>query len=91
MLKMHGTKARQKYNLISESDDKLLQYVAKGEWGGECRVQSKYSVLHLKFMNMCVQKDFIIIMWIHDVQWRDSVLYGETLHDKYYLFSVFVS
>ena len=25
-------------------------------------------------------------MWIHDVQWRDSVPYGETLHDKYYLF-----
>ena len=27
MLKMHGTTARQKYNLISKSDDKLLQYV----------------------------------------------------------------
>ena len=25
-------------------------------------------------------------MWIHDVQWRGSVPYGETLHDKYYLF-----
>ena len=34
MLKMHGTTARQKYNLISKSDDKLLQYVTKGEWGG---------------------------------------------------------
>ena len=41
MLKMHGTTARQKYNLISKSDDKLLQYVTKMEWGGECRVQSK--------------------------------------------------
>ena len=27
MLKMHGTTARQKNNLISKSDDKLLQYV----------------------------------------------------------------
>ena len=35
MLKMHGTTARQKYNLISKSDDKLLQYVTKGERGGE--------------------------------------------------------
>ena len=36
MLKMHGTTARQKYNLISKSDDKLLQYVyvTKREWGG---------------------------------------------------------
>ena len=40
MLKMHGTTARQKYNLISKSDDKLLQYVTKGEWEGSagCKV-----------------------------------------------------
>ena len=55
MLKMHETTARQKYNLISKSDDKLLQYVTKGERGGECRVRSKYSVQHLKFINMNVQ------------------------------------
>ena len=30
--------------------------------------------------------EFTIVMWIHDVQWRGSVPYGETLHDKYYLF-----
>ena len=44
MLKMHGTTARQKYNLISKSDDKLLQYVTKGEWGGECRVHFKLAM-----------------------------------------------
>ena len=46
MLKMHGTTARQKYNLISKSDDKLLQYVTKREWGGDINITTAHKGQH---------------------------------------------